>query len=156
MTALVQELEVRLITETLENKVAGYKPKIIFCLVDRNIQHRLFSKPNGECLNPGPGTVVDTSLVELQGDKIFDFYLIPHKASVATAQPVLFKVAYNTSQLSKDQIETSTYHLCYNYFNFAGPVKVPMVCMYAHKIATYSQENKIMPNEGLCDHLHFL
>ena len=37
MTALVQELEVRLITETLENKVAGYKPKIIFCLVDRNI-----------------------------------------------------------------------------------------------------------------------
>ena len=114
MTALVQDLEVRLITETLENKVAGYKPKIIFCLVDRNIQHRLFSKPNGECLNPGPGTVVDTSLVELQGDKIFDFYLIPHKASVATAQPVLFKVAYNTSQLSKDQIETSTYHLCYN------------------------------------------
>ena len=37
MTALVQDLEVKLITDTLENKVAGYKPKIIYCLVDRNI-----------------------------------------------------------------------------------------------------------------------
>ena len=107
-------------------------------------------------MNPGPGTIVDTSLVENQGDRIYDFYLIPHKASVATAQPVLFKVAYSTSPLTKDQFETSTYHLCYNYFNFAGPVKVPMVCMYAHKIATYAQENKLTPNEGLCDYLHFL
>lgn len=156
MTTLVQEIEVRAITEAIETKQAGYKPKIIYCLVDRNIQHRLFSKPNGECLNPGPGTVVDTSLVENQGDKIYDFYLIPHKATVATAQPVLFRVAYNTSSISKDQFETSTYHLCYNYFNFAGPIKVPMVCMYAHKIATYAQENKLMPNEGLAPYLHFL
>jgi hypothetical protein len=85
MTALVQEYEVKFISDALENKQAGYKPKIIYCLVDRNIQHRLFSKPNGDCLNPGPGTVVDTSLVEFQGDKIYDFYLIPHKATVATA-----------------------------------------------------------------------
>jgi aubergine-like protein len=156
MTTLVQEIEVKAITEAIETKQPGYKPKIVYCLVDRNIQHRLFSKPNGECLNPGPGTVVDTSLVENQGDKIYDFYLIPHKATVATAQPVLFRVAYNTSAITKDQFETSTYHLCYNYFNFAGPIKVPMVCMYAHKIATYAQENKLMPNEGLAPFLHFL
>jgi aubergine-like protein len=156
MTKLVQDLEVRHIVDTLETKQAGYKPKIIYCLVDRNIQHRLFSKPNGECLNPGPGTIVDTALVEKQGDQLYDFYLIPHKATVATAQPVLFKVTYNTSGMTKDRFETSTYHLCYNYFNFGGPIKVPMVCMYAHKIAAYAQENKLMPNEGLASFLHFL
>jgi len=46
MTAKVQELEVKVITDLLENTTPGYKPKIIYCLVDRNIQHRLFVKYN--------------------------------------------------------------------------------------------------------------
>ena len=64
MTAKVQSFEVDLICDMLENTTQGYKPKIIYCLVDRNIQHRLFAKQNQDCLNPGPGTVVDTALVE--------------------------------------------------------------------------------------------
>jgi len=53
--------------------------------VNRNISHRLFYKDNGGYINPGPGTALDVGLVEDQGDKYFDFYLIPHKATVATA-----------------------------------------------------------------------
>lgn len=64
LTQMVQKEEVKAISEVLENTTPGYKPRIIYCLVDRNIQHRLFYKPNGDCLNPGPGTVVDTALVE--------------------------------------------------------------------------------------------
>ena len=156
MTDWVQKQEVKVISDLLENTTAGYKPKIVYCLVDRNIQHRIFYKQNGDVLNPGNGTVVDTALVENQGDRLFDFYLIPHKATVATAQPVLFKAVYNTSGINKNDFETSTYHLCYNYYNFAGPIKVPMVCMYAHKIAQYSLDNKCTPNEGLSQFLHFL
>jgi hypothetical protein len=44
MTAKVQELEVKVITDLLENTAPGYKPKILYSLVDRNIQHRLFVK----------------------------------------------------------------------------------------------------------------
>jgi len=44
MTAKVQEHEVRVISDLLENSAPGYKPKIVYCLVDRNIQHRLFVK----------------------------------------------------------------------------------------------------------------
>lgn len=156
LTQKVSEYEVKLITDLLENTTQGYKPKILYCLVDRNIQHRLFAGQGAALLNPCNGTVVDTALVENQGDTLYDFYLIPHKATVATAQPVLYKAVYNTTQMTKDQFETSTYHLCYNYFNFAGPIKVPMVCMYAHKIAAYAQENKCMPNDGLATFLHFL
>jgi hypothetical protein len=87
----------------LENTHPGYKPKIVYCLVNRNIQHRLFVKQNGDCLNPGPGTVVDSALYECNSEFQFDFYLIPHKATVATAQPVLYKVVYNTSGMDKDQ-----------------------------------------------------
>ena len=156
LTMRVEASEVKIITDLLETKSPGYKPKILYCLVDRNIQHRIVSKNGAEYWNPGPGTVVDTALVERQGDNVFDFFLIPHKATVATAQPVLFRSVYNTTSMNKEQFETTTYHLCYNYFNFAGPIKVPMVCMYAHKIAAYAQENKIMPNEGLAQFLHFL
>ena len=78
MTAKVQELEVKVITDLLENTDPGFKPKIIYCLVDRNIQHRLFVKQNQDFLNPGNGTVIDTAVVEVQGDQIFDFYMISH------------------------------------------------------------------------------
>ena len=106
--------------------------------------------------NPGPGTVIDTGLVEKQGDKLFDFYLISNYVTNGTAKPVLYSVVYNTSTLSKNDFETSTYHLCYNYYNVIGPIKVPMVCKYAHKICTYALENKIEPNTGLASYLHFL
>jgi hypothetical protein len=92
----------------------------------------------------------------MQGDKIFDFFLISHYVTTGTAKPVLYRVEYNTSTLNKNDFETSTYHLCYNYFNVIGPIKVPMVCMYAHKICTYSLENYINPNAALSSYLHFL
>lgn len=107
-------------------------------------------------MNPSPGTVLDTALVENQGDNTYDFFMIPHKATVATAQPVHYKVIYNTSNLNKDQFELTTYHLCYNYVNFCGSIKVPSACMYAKKIADYSAENKCKPNERLSTYLHFL
>ena len=72
-------------------------PKIVYCLVNRNITHRIFAEENGSVLNPGPGTVLDVGLVENQGDKTFDFFLVPHKATVATAQPVHYNVVYNTT-----------------------------------------------------------
>ena len=71
--------------------------------MNKRIQHRLFERDNGHgYLNPGPGTVLDSALVENEGDRIFDFFLIPHKATVATALPVHFKVIHNSSSLSKD------------------------------------------------------
>lgn len=129
----------------------------MYCYVNKRITHRLFEKDNGNgYINPGPGTVLDTALVEKQGEQTFDFFLIPHSATVATALPVHFKVVYNTSSMNKEQLETATYHMCYNYVNFAGSIKVPAACMYAQKIANYSHENSVMPNEKLNLNLHFL
>jgi hypothetical protein len=39
---------------------------------------------NYDIINPGPGSVIDTALVEVQGDRIFDFYLVSYKATIAT------------------------------------------------------------------------
>ena len=48
----------------LEETTQGYKPKIVYCIVDRNVQHRLFFKQGMNYINPGQGTIVDTGLVE--------------------------------------------------------------------------------------------
>ena len=62
-------------------------PKLLYCFIDKKISHRLFEKDNdgNGYINPCPGTVVDTGLVESEGDCLFDFFLISHKARVATA-----------------------------------------------------------------------
>jgi len=56
-------------------------------------------------LIPGKGTVIDTAVVEVQGDKIFDFYMIPlrgHDSWGSTSRPVLYKSVYNTTDINKD------------------------------------------------------
>ena len=75
---------------------------------------------------------------------------------MATALPVHFNVVHNSTSLSKEQIETTTYHLCYNYVNFCGIIKVPAPVMYAQKIANYANDNKVKPNPKLASFMHFL
>ena len=39
--------------------------------------------------------------------------------------------------MKKIELEQLTYALCHFYFNWAGPIKVPAPCQYAHKIAEF-------------------
>jgi aubergine len=126
-------------------------------LIDKKISHRLFDKDQaGNFRNPGPGTVLDSGLVENAGETTFDFLMIPHNATIATALPVHFDVVYNTTMILKKDIELLTYHLCYGYANFCGPVKVPAACKYAEKLVNYAHEMKIIPNTKLSLNLHYL
>eukprot|EP00347_Sterkiella_histriomuscorum_P020908 403335999 len=157
MKVQCEEIEVNEIIAHLNQIQLNYKPQIIYTLIDKMTSHRLFLKSNQDVWNPGPGTVLDTALVENQGDHIFDFFMIPHKASVATAMPVHFMVVYNNSLEEKKNIENFIYHLCYGYFNFVGPIKVPAAVMYAKKLINYAIDNKIsLPNPKLSQSLHFL
>lgn len=91
-----------------------------------------------------------------ENPSVYDFVLVPHKATVATALPVNFAVKFNNSNFTKNDFETLTYHLCYNYFNFGGGIKVPNVVKYAEKAANYSVDIKGKPNERLSSSLHYL
>jgi len=94
----------------------------------------LIEKKNDFYANPAPGTCVDSGLIEHCPDKkkgSFDFYMVAHRATVATALPVYYKVIINTTVMNERAVEEFTYHLCYNYFNFMGSIKVPGAVMYA-------------------------
>ena len=145
----------------------NYDPKILYMFVNKRITTRFFEKTNGhgEVINPGPGTLVDKQVVESDGARTFDFFMVANEnPGTATALPVHYQVAMNTTDLSKREIELLTYHQCYNYYGFGGPIKVPATAFYAHKIAYYAYDNGFNNardettevNETLTNQLHFL
>ena len=143
----------------------NYDPKILYMFINKRITTRLFEKNNGhQVINPGPGTIVDRQIVENDSEKLFDFFMIANEnPSTATALPVHYEVAMNTTELSKREIELLTYHQCYNYFGFGGPIKVPATAFYAHKVAYYAYDNGFNAktettevNPSLLNQLHFL
>lgn len=85
----------------IHNFAKNYKPKILYIFVDKRINTRFVIDE----MNPAPGTVVNTSLVESMNPGQHDFFLIPHKATVATALPVHYRVAHNDTTLSNKQVE---------------------------------------------------
>jgi len=47
-------------------------------------------------------------------------------------------VALNESDLTKVELQQLTYALCFFYYNWAGSIKVPAPCQYAHKVAEFN------------------
>lgn len=100
----------------------------------------MFIQNNRKALdNPEPGTILDNGLVENEdGNKKFDFFLVPQQTTQGCVMPVHYFVPLNESEdLTKEVVENLTYALCYIYPNWAGSIKVPAPCQLAHKIADY-------------------
>lgn len=54
------------------------KPKITVIIVNKRISQRFFTLQEGQLYNPPSGCIVDTDLVEGQGDdNMYDFFLVP-------------------------------------------------------------------------------
>lgn len=81
----------------------------------------------------------------------------------ATAIPVHYEVAFNTTDLNKREVEEFTYHQSYGYFGFTGPVKTPGTLKYAERLANYTkvagftgQSQQEKPNSVLSNKLHYI
>ena len=92
---------------------------------------------NNRLSNPPSGCIIDRHLVEKSTSTTgaFDFFLVPVRGTQGCMRPTHFYVPLNQSTLTKLELERLTFDLCHYYFNWAGPIKVPAPCMYAHKIA---------------------
>ena len=92
----------------------------------------------GQLSNPPSGCIVDSGLVEASANpKVFDFFMTPSGANQGCVLPTHFHVPLNESPLKKVELQQLTFALCHFYFNWAGPIKVPAPCQYAHKIADF-------------------
>lgn len=141
--------EVDYIQASLDSFTNDGNTRLLYCFVNQQLTQRFFAASNGAIVNPGAGSVVDSHIVKSFGEEIFDFFLVPHSATVATARPVFYSVKYNDTEITREAFETLTYHLCYNYFNFSGGIKVPNVVKYAEKAANYAADIRGKPNAHL-------
>ena len=87
----------------------------------------------------------------------FDFFLISQSVRQGTVNPTSYNVILNTTCFTPDHIQQLTYKMSHLYYNWAGTVRVPAVCQYAHKLA-FLVGNSLhqKPNDRLKNLLHFL
>jgi len=53
--------------QAIKSFAPNYNPKILYVLLNKKVSTRLFEKVNGVVINPAPGTVVDSAIVENDG-----------------------------------------------------------------------------------------
>lgn len=165
MRRQVLQQEVTQLREAINEtyNLAKKKPHITVIIVNKRITQRFFLEDSRSGLvNPPSGCLIDTKIVENEDSQSeYDFYLVPQTTTQGCVLPTHFYVAFNDSDVPKAVIEKLTFDLCHYYFNWAGPIKVPAPCMYAHKIAELfenlgKEARQIVLSERICQSYHYL
>lgn len=109
-------------------------------MVNKRVNAKFFKAQGSSYDNPPMGTVVDQGVVRSNG---YDFYLIPvtGKSDQGAVCPVHYTVLYSDPLLPRTELSQLTYNLCFLYYNWSGPVKVPAPVQNAHKLAYQYGEN---------------
>jgi aubergine-like protein len=151
------------------------RPKLSVIVVQKRVNLRLFAscplnrrqatkcpiedRCNGrdEYHSPMAGTCVDNVITSAM---LSDFYLVPSIAPPgATARPTRFIVLKDEVGLAEnpDHLQNMTNNMCYQYFNWPGPIRVPACVMYAHKAAyLFGKHVTGNPHAGLSKNLFYL
>ncbi|XP_076003583.1 piwi-like protein 2 [Genypterus blacodes] len=109
-----------------------YEPKLVFFVVQKRISTTLYSLCGDKFGTPPPGTVLDHTLTRTEH---VDFYLMAHHVRHGCGLPTHYICLYNTANLMPDHLQRLTYKMCHLYWNWAGTIRVPAPCKYAHKLA---------------------
>ncbi|ODM88159.1 Protein argonaute-2 [Orchesella cincta] len=121
---------IRNVCETLKDHDGEpYRPKITFVTVQKRHKTRFFYHSPRGIINAPAGTVVDREIVHQVHD---DFYLLSHKGMMGTSRPTHYRVLWDDSDFTADEIQHLTYYLCYMYVRCRKSVKIPAPTYYAH------------------------
>lgn len=134
----------------------GVEVRLTFIIVNKRVGARFYlQNRNGPAyINCQPGTVIDGVVTRKER---FDFYLISQSTRAGTVAPTYYNIINDESGLTPARHQAMAYKFCFLYYNWAGSVRVPAPCQYAHKLALLCGEHlHSPPNSSLEDRLHFL
>eukprot|EP01133_Synstelium_polycarpum_P006537 gene6537-7571_t len=133
MLNLVRTYEVAAIKEAFAAtpSIYGVKPKLLYSIVKKSTNTRFFDISKGYD-NPLPGTLIDKGCSH---NNWYDFFLISQKAIKGSVNPTHYHVIVDETDITADNFQLFTYHMCWLYYNFDKSVRVPAPCQYAHKLA---------------------
>lgn len=135
---LVQSKEVARITLALKEKYGENAPKLDFILVNKRINDRFAIGKDGAEENPESGTIINSQCTRAGEHQ---FFMVAQKVTQGTATPTCYTFLQKQSNFSDDLYFELTYGQTFNYSGWTGPVKVPAVCQYAHKLAYMVGDN---------------
>lgn len=141
---LILRYETQKLVEAVSSFAPNYNPKVCFIVVNKKTEMKFFEGTK----NPQPGTVVDLACVN---PFIYEFYIQPQYVNQGTATPTNFHVIYDTIKVPCEILQELTYQLCYYYFNWGGPIRVPAPLKYAEVCNKFITTNLDAPvdNERL-------
>jgi len=136
-----------------------YEPKLTVTIVTKRVPQRFFERtPNGSYKNPLPGTVVDQTVTKCN-TTMFDYYIVSQSTNQGTVSPTHYNILFDQSGWDYDRHQSLAYKLCHLYYNWAGAIRVPAPCQYAHKLAFMVNQNlSKAPNNSVeqCQKLWYL
>ncbi|XP_011881822.1 PREDICTED: protein aubergine isoform X2 [Vollenhovia emeryi] len=124
----VYEIEVESLKRKLEELYYGPNFKMMFIIVTKKINIRLFDHNR----NPSIGTVVDDVITD---PLKYDFYIVSQQVRQGTIAPTAYNVIFDNTNLTADTVQTITYKLTHVYYNCSSTVRVPAPCHYAQKLS---------------------
>jgi aubergine-like protein len=109
-------------------KKKGKKLKAAFVLSNKQAELKFFAKKNNFLENPRAGLCVDEVVVD---KKSYEFFIQPQFVNQGCATPTKFSVLMDDTDMSYEEMQQVTYHLCYYYWNWAGAVREPSVLKFS-------------------------
>lgn len=118
--------------KAIQRNEATSNIKFLFVMVNKRVKQKIISDNQGRLQNPIPGTCVDHSIT---AQDLQDFYIVTTTSRQGLPTPSHFSVLLNEIQATPEQIQSLTFKLCFTYYNYSGPVKIPSLVKYADKLA---------------------
>ncbi|KAL5260484.1 hypothetical protein ACHWQZ_G010579 [Mnemiopsis leidyi] len=129
---LVRELEIEAIKRAM-SELQLQETELVFTVVSKRINTRLFMKRGTNYQNPFQGTVVSNKITKC--DQAFDFFIVSQSVNQGTVSPTHYTVLEWRTSLRPEDLQRICFRLCHMYFNWTGIISVPAPCQYAHKLA---------------------
>lgn len=128
--------ELQAIRRACTNLQSDYEPKITFLVVQKRHHTRFFptnqrDSEDRNCNVPA-GTCVDTVITHPSAQ---DFYLVSHASIQGVAKPTKYRTLWDDADMSDDELESLTYHLCHLFARCTRSVSYPAPTYYAHLAA---------------------
>ena len=123
------------------------RTELVFTVVSKRINTRLFMKRGTNYQNPFQGTVVNNKITKC--DQAFDFFIVSQSVNQGTVSPTHYTVLEWRTSLRPEDLQRICFRLCHMYFNWTVSAKICCAISRNFYIASFAREFSFFLIRGL-------
>ncbi|KAL6580136.1 hypothetical protein OROMI_008160 [Orobanche minor] len=137
------KIELKQIMKACKFRDKGWDPKFVLVVAQKSHHTKFFQSDSLD--NVPPGTVIDTGVCGINGNK--DFYMCAHASKTGTTRPTHYHVLHNSTYLTTNDLQELVHSLCYVSQTSTTATSLVAPIRYARRAAT--QMSKCDFEEGV-------